>query len=163
MIPFFVNAGKADAALIRELAREAWIPTYSPILSEDQLAFMFEEWYSISGIEKSMQDGQQFVLMFLGENNAAGYASYSLESASHGKLNKIYLHPDYKGKGYGKSLIKHIEMLVKNTDKKMLFLNVNRYNPAVHFYHACGYAIIREEDIAIGNFWMNDFVMEKKL
>ncbi|MFN4853466.1 MAG: GNAT family N-acetyltransferase [Bacteroidota bacterium] len=163
MNPFFVHAGKADAALIRELARKAWIPTYAPILSEDQLAFMFEEWYSISGIEKSMQDGQHFVLMFLGENNPAGYASYSMESAGQAKLNKIYVDPDYKGKGFGKSLIKHIEMLLKNAGKKMLFLNVNRYNSAVHFYEACGYAITREEDIPIGKFWMNDFVMEKEL
>lgn len=163
MNPFFVKAGKADAALIRELAREAWIPTYAPILSEAQLGFMFEEWYSISGIEKSMQEGQLFELLFLEENKPAGFAAFSLATADHAKLNKIYILPAFKGKGFGKSLIKHIEILVKNAGRKVLQLNVNRYNPAVHFYHACGYAITQEEDIPIGNYWMNDFVMEKKL
>ena len=44
-----------------------------------------------------------------------------------------------------------------------LQLNVNRNNQARKFYEACGYKIIKEEDIPFDNYWMNDFVMEKTL
>jgi ribosomal protein S18 acetylase RimI-like enzyme len=38
-------------------------------------------------------------------------------------------------------------------------LNVNRYNPAKDFYEKLGFKIILEEDIPIGQYWMNDYVM----
>ena len=42
------EATEADLDTLRCLAEEAWIPTYRPILSDEQLQFMFENWYSIS-------------------------------------------------------------------------------------------------------------------
>jgi hypothetical protein len=40
---------------------------------------------------------------------------------------------------------------------------VNRYNNAKSFYEKMGFAIVREEDIPIGPYWMNDYVMRKAL
>jgi hypothetical protein len=46
----------------------------------------------------------------------------------------------------------------------LLYLNVNRHNKARLFYEKLGFIIAREEDNDIGNgFYMNDYVMEKKL
>jgi ribosomal protein S18 acetylase RimI-like enzyme len=45
-----------------------------------------------------------------------------------------------------------------------LFLNVNKYNSAIQFYHKIGFEIAKEEVIDIGNgFVMDDYVMEKQL
>jgi len=45
-----------------------------------------------------------------------------------------------------------------------LQLNVNRNNNAKVFYEKIGFAVIKEEDIDIGNgYLMNDYVMEKKV
>jgi ribosomal protein S18 acetylase RimI-like enzyme len=41
----------------------------------------------------------------------------------------------------------------------VLDLNVNRNNQAKHFYEKIGFNVIREEDIPIGPYWMNDYVM----
>ena len=47
---------------------------------------------------------------------------------------------------------------------RSLLLNVNRHNKAISFYKKYGFDIIAEEDIDIGNgYYMNDYVMEKKL
>ncbi|RZK15387.1 MAG: GNAT family N-acetyltransferase, partial [Hymenobacter sp.] len=46
---------------------------------------------------------------------------------------------------------------------RTLELNVNRHNPALAFYERQGFAQHREEDIAIGPYWMNDFVLRKDL
>lgn len=43
-------------------------------------------------------------------------------------------------------------------------LNVNRFNPAYHFYLKSGFTVVFEEQIPIGNGWiMDDFRMEKAL
>ena len=45
-----------------------------------------------------------------------------------------------------------------------MLLNVNRRNKAKQFYEHLGFTIISEEDIDIGQgYFMNDYVMEKKL
>ena len=53
--------------------------------------------------------------------------------------------------------------LFKHNGAKILQLNVNRFNKAKDFYLAMGYKIIAEEDIPIGNYFMNDYIMEKNL
>ena len=57
----------------------------------------------------------------------------------------------------------HIYKEVTHSGAGILELNVNRYNKnALQFYTKQGFAIIKEEDIAIGKgFFMNDFVMQK--
>jgi hypothetical protein len=47
--------------------------------------------------------------------------------------------------------------------KHTLDLNVNRYNKAKSFYEKMGFAVAYEEDIPIGKYWMNDFVMRKEI
>lgn len=53
--------------------------------------------------------------------------------------------------------------MVKNLGAENLDLNVNRYNKARFFYEKVGFVIIKEEDIPMGEYWMNDFVMRKVL
>ena len=36
---------------------------------------------------------------------------------------------------------------------------MNKYNKAKTFYESCGYHVHYEEDIPIGPYWMNDYVM----
>lgn len=57
-----------------------------------------------------------------------------------------------------------MEKLCRNKGE-FLQLQVNRYNVnAKAFYEKLGFAVIQEADFDIGNgFFMNDYVMEKKL
>ena len=45
----------------------------------------------------------------------------------------------------------------------MLDLNVNRHNQAQEFYKKLGFKIIREEDVPVGQYFMNDYVMRLNL
>ena len=47
--------------------------------------------------------------------------------------------------------------------KETLDLNVNRHNKAKNFYEKMGFQVAYEEDIPIGKYWMNDYVMRKIL
>ncbi len=158
-----------DIALIREIAEKTWFETYEPILGKEQPKYMFDLIYSEEGLEEQLNSGQVFVLQFLADDThevtPVAFASYSIKDIAEKiyKLNKIYLNPDFQGGGLGKKLLAEVEKQVKEIGGNYLDLNVNRYNKARFFYEKMDFEIIAEEDIAIGDYFMNDFVMRKKL
>ena len=154
-----------DVETIIQIADETWWVTYSPILEKEQITFMLNEIYSADKITKQIETGAQtFILLLEGEEPVA-FAAYSPreENADIYKLHKLYCLPKTQGKGYGKVLINEVVQRTTDAGKKVLELNVNRYNNAKTFYEKMGFAVASEEDIAIGPYWMNDYVMRKEL
>ncbi|MBB6610944.1 GNAT family N-acetyltransferase [Pontibacter sp. Tf4] len=160
----FRTATTADIPTIEKLASATWEPTYSPILSKEQIDYMFGVIYTPEALQAQMQEGQTFILLYQGAQ-PLGFASYSLKDAENKgyKLNKIYLLPECQGKGLGRLLLTHVETIVRELGGSTLDLNVNKYNQAKKFYERCRYHVHHEEDIPIGPYWMNDFVMRKHL
>lgn len=158
------HATSTDLPLIVQLAEATWAPTYSSILSQEQIAYMFGELYGEETLARQMEEGQTFLLLF-DEDAPVGFAAYSVKDNGAGiyKLNKIYLLPQRQGKGYGKVLLTAVEEDVKCQGALILDLNVNRHNKAKQFYERCGYHVHAQEDIPIGPYWMNDYVMRKVL
>ncbi|MCJ8167227.1 GNAT family N-acetyltransferase [Pontibacter sp. E15-1] len=158
------TASLADVPLIEALAAATWEPTYGSILCKEQIHYMFGVIYSGEALERQMQEGQTF-LLFLEAEVPVGFAAYSGKDAAEGvyKLNKIYLLPEAQGKGYGKAFLAAVEDEVSALGARFLDLNVNRHNKAREFYGRCGYQVHLQEDIPIGPYWMNDFVMRKEL
>jgi len=154
-----------DVETIRQLADAIWRPAYGPILSQEQLDFMLAEIYSTEKITSQITQGEQAYLLLMENDTPIAFAAYSPreENADVYKLHKLYCLPSTQGKGYGKLLINKVCADVLAAGKNMLDLNVNRYNPAKHFYEKMGFAVIYEEDIPIGPYWMNDYVMRKQL
>lgn len=154
----------ADIQTIKYLAEATWEPTYKAILSKEQIDYMFGVIYSLEALQQQMQEGQTFLLLYQ-HDQPLGFASYSLKDVSDKvyKLNKIYLLPQCQGEGLGKLLLMYAENEVRQLGGSILDLNVNRHNKAKLFYETCGYHVHQEEDIAIGPYWMNDFIMRKQL
>ena len=155
-----------DIPLIRELTFKIWPVTYGPILSREQIDYMLEMMYSPASLEQQMlEQGHRFVIAYE-SSQPAGFASFSqkdIDNAAY-KLHKIYVLPGLQGKGVGKKLVDHIIQSILPAGAKTLELNVNRHNTAKTFYEKQGFEIVRTEDIAIGKgYFMNDYVMEKKL
>jgi len=95
-----------------------------------------------------------------------GFAGFELNynHQPQTKLHKLYILPGTQGKGIGKRLLDTVEAIAIQAGQNKLLLNVNRYNSAFGFYEKNGFTIQAEIDIAIGNgYFMNDFVLEKKL
>lgn len=160
----FRNASPTHIPVLHQLATAVWEPTYRSILSPEQIDYMFGVIYTHEALERQMQDGQTFVLLYLRET-PVGFAAYSVKDAAAlvCKLNKLYLLPDRQGGGLGKLLLQEIERRTSQLGARHLDLNVNKYNKARAFYERCGYTVLLEEDIPIGPYWMNDYVMRKAL
>lgn len=155
------DAALSDASLIRELAEQTWWPTYGPILEKEQLRYMLDVIYTESALQSVMQDGSQHFLILSDENGPQGFASFGKRKQDQRiyKLHKIYILPGNQGKGYGKKLVEEIKQRLSAQGIHTLDLNVNRYNTAKDFYEKLGFMVIREEDVPIGPYWMNDYVM----
>jgi len=159
------DAGLVDLANIQDLAEKTWWPTYSSILSPEQIRFMLEAIYSSEAMEKVIRDGTQQFILLSDEHRNQGFAAYGArkENPSIYKLHKIYILPENQGKGYGRLLIDEVCSRIKAKGFYTLDLNVNRYNPAKAFYEKIGFKVIYEENVPIGPYWMNDYVMRLNL
>jgi RsiW-degrading membrane proteinase PrsW (M82 family)/ribosomal protein S18 acetylase RimI-like enzyme len=157
------RAYESDIPLIRDLSDKVWPQTYSTILSAEQIDYMMKMMYSEMALHDQMKQQNEFIIVNDGRD-PVGFASFSLVAPHIYKLHKIYLLPAMQRKGAGKFVINEIIKAIAKHGGKSLQLNVNRNNKAKDFYLKIGFEIIGEEDIDIGNgFFMNDYVMEKKI
>jgi ribosomal protein S18 acetylase RimI-like enzyme len=157
------KATAEDIPLIRELCFRVWPQTYASILSQDKIDYMLEYMYSAAALQKQMEDGSEFIFVYE-DSMPVGYAAYFHKGHDVYKLDKIYVLPSQQGIGTGKFLLNYIVDELKQKRAKALQLQVHRQNNARKFYEKMGFMIIEEKDFDIGNgFFMNDYVMEKKL
>lgn len=147
-----------DIETIRQLVFQIYPVAYQDILVPEQVNYMLDLFYSAASLEK--QFAQDTFLLALSGDTPVGFASYSLLGAGNYKLHKLYVSAELQGQGVGTELIRFIMKNIQGT--VTLELNVNRFNKARVFYEKLGFAVIRAEDIDIGNgYWMNDFVMQR--
>jgi GNAT superfamily N-acetyltransferase len=159
------EATAADVDTILQIANDTWWPTYGQILSKEQVNYMLQTIYSAENISAQIQSRLQIYLLLIEDDKPVAFAAYSQreDNADIYKLHKLYCLPVTQGKGYGKILINTVAEKTKEAGKHILDLNVNRYNKAKDFYEKIGFSVVYEEDIAIGPYWMNDYVMRKQL
>ena len=119
--------------------------------------------YSESSLKKQMTDGSQFIFVY-DEEEPVGFAAYQEIEPKRWKLHKIYVLMTQQGKGTGKFMIDHIIDEISKQNGVSLELQVNINNKAKSFYEKLGFGVRETINLDIGNgFFMNDYIMEKKL
>jgi len=159
------KATSKDKSLIRQLAAATWNHTYAGVHSQEQLDYMFEQMYSDESLTKQMEKRHTFFIC-MDMEQPAGYVSVNQKDGDLFVLQKLYISPDYQGKGVGKYLfnaaISHIKQI--HPSPCTMELTVNRQNPAIQFYERMGMKAFRESDEPIGNgYFMNCLYMRMKI
>lgn len=164
MIEIF-DGNEGHIPTIVEIAEKTWRATYTAILSTEQLDYMLAAIYGAAMLTNVMRNGSQQFLLLKDDHGIQGFISFGTrpEDPQVVKVHKLYVLPENHGKGYGTILIEEVKKRMLAKGIATLDLNVNRYNPAQHFYRKLGFSIIREEDIPIGPYWMNDYVMRLEI
>ena len=159
------EAAPDDVEIIRNIAETTWWAAYGPILEQEQIIFMLDYIYSIRKLASQLTHGTQTYLLLVEEEKPVAFAAYSPreEDPEIYKLHKLYCLPETQGKGYGKILLNEVIDKTLEAGRHTLDLNVNRYNKAKNFYEKLGFVVAYEEDVPIGKYWMNDYVMRKEL
>lgn len=160
------KASLEDCSLIRSLASRIWEPTYGPILSKEQLDYMFEMMYSPESIRLQMAEKGHTYFLFYSDEVPCGYISIEQPEENLFIFQKIYLLPAMQRKRIGRYMVEQGFNYIKNIHPTpcTAMLYVNRENKALEFYKRLGFHIAGTRDYPIGNgYYMNDYIMEKKL
>lgn len=158
-----VDEGQLNS--IKELAEEIWPCTYNSILTNGQISYMMDLMYSENALQQQLKNGVLFYLVLFNDKEV-GYTAVepNYKEGDQLYIHKLYILPQLQGIGLGKKVIESIIDIAKNRKLSSISLNVNRFNKAQFFYEKLGFNIKKEEDIDIGNnYYMNDYVMQKKV
>lgn len=158
------NAVITDIKNIIDLAHISWHDTYSNIITEEQIHFMLQKFYNEDVLFEHIASTQNILrILETEEGDLIGYSHTIYVSDKEARLSKIYFYPQYKAQGLGTYMLQDVENILKDKGIEFLTLNVNRNNPALHFYLKKGFSIIDTVDIPLDKFFLNDYVMQKKL
>ncbi|MGJ1194658.1 GNAT family N-acetyltransferase [Sphingobacterium spiritivorum] len=158
------KATEQEAETIAQIGRASYYTTYPEILSADQIEFMLEKSYTASAIRQLMKEGHLFYIIY-DEGEEQGFLSVRLKPQDTAvlRIEKLYLLAVAQKKGFGKRLISFAEEEGVRFGCKVLELNVNRNNPAYHFYKKEGFHVSEEVDIPYFGYVLDDYVMQRLL
>ncbi len=155
-----------DIPVIRAMAWKVFPDTYQTIITRDQCEYMLDMMYSEASLRRQMTVEHHTYLLLFADDQPAGYVSVQPTEAHHYELQKLYVMPRYQCQHLGTQLFNAAVDLVKEQHPEpcTLFLHVNRHNRAKHFYLHQGMEVSSRGDFPIGKgFFMNDYIMEKKI
>ena len=161
-----VGATATDLAAVGKLAGEIWRKHYPGIITPAQIEYMLARGYSRDALQRFVDEaGAGLALGYVGERLTGFAAYYRSEHAGEIKLDKLYVHHDYHGRGVGSRLIAHVEAAARAQQRTTIVLNVNRHNvKAIAAYEKNGFAVRASVVVDIGGgFVMDDYVMAKQL
>ena len=111
-----------------------------------------------------MREGYEY---YLAQRNGRpiGYCAVQPQPAESSLfLSKLYLLRDARGAGTGRVCMEFIEQLARRRGLNLLWLTVNKGNPAVKAYERLGFRIAANLVMDIGGgYVMDDYRMEKSL
>ncbi len=135
------------------------IPLYQQLASK-VYAHYFASYWEGSGLENYLENqfGQTQLeadirrptignYLIMEDNHSVGFAKFILNKTLEGfeekrscELQKIYLHPDYVGKGIGSNALNRVIEMAHERNNQLIFLNVVDTNKlAIQFYKKFGF------------------------
>jgi diamine N-acetyltransferase len=160
------EATEADLGPVAELAGIIWRKHYPGIITRGQIDYMLALGYSLDALRRFMvEPGAGLLLANVGERLVGFAAYYRPERSEELKLDKLYVHPDYHGRGVGSRLIVRVEAAARAQARHTLILQVNKNNAkAIAAYEKNGFSIREAVVVDIGGgYVMDDYVMAKPL
>ncbi|CAG5082184.1 GNAT family N-acetyltransferase [Parvicella tangerina] len=148
---------------IEQLAQEIWTEHYTPIIGEAQVKYMLDQFQRYQKIKEQLLEGYIYGVVYL-QDHLIGY--FSVQPRDHHLfLSKIYLKSNQRGKGFFSVVLKFIEQVAKEYQKKVIELTVNKHNTdTINIYKTKGFEIVKPAVFDIGNgYVMDDYIMRKHI
>lgn len=151
-----------DISKIISVAEKVWKQHYAPILSKEQIDYMYEKTYSVEALEEQMKSGITYFLCFL-DDLPIGYMAYYIKDDGYIYLSKLYVDISKQKIGAGKLLYDTLEKIANKNNCEYIELNVHRKNPSMYFYKKVGFELHENVNLAFGKYNLCDYVLRKYL
>ena len=150
--------GPEAAEEIARIARELFFEVYKYV-SDEGLEMFIESCQTPEKIREQLSTGTRYAYILDDDGSRAGYLAFEVHG-NRGHFSKLYLFPEYRGKGIGGKCMREVEDLAHGMGADIMFLEVNCLNTgAISLYHRRGY---REMDRVRGREY-TQIIMEKDL
>ena len=161
-----VAAARDDIPVVQRLARTIWHRHYPGIITVEQIDYMLERGYSDEALRGFIGQPGAGLAIAGARGEPVGFAAwYRPGDPGTSKLDKLYVLPEWHGRGVGRALIGHVEREARRDGARELLLNVNKHNASsIAAYRRCGFETREAVVVDIGDgFVMDDYVMAKRL
>ncbi|MDT0553790.1 GNAT family N-acetyltransferase [Urechidicola vernalis] len=154
---------REDILMVEKLAKEVWEQHYTPIIGEEQVAYMLKKFQSANTMTEQLHAGYLYYIINF-KNEPVGYLSI-LPKENELFLSKIYVLQHFQGKGLGKFMLNFVFEMAVELKKDKVALTVNKYNDnAIRAYEKMGFINVDAVVTNIGSgYVMDDFIMEKSV
>jgi len=158
----FETALPGDADALAEMSRDIWRRHYLPaILSEAEMDFFWDRAYRPEQLVRHMRAGGRYEWIKVA-NRRVGFLAYAVEAeADRLHLSKLYLLPEYHGRGIGHQTLRRVQAFGRGQALREIYLYVFRGNElAIRAYQRAGFVISRTDITECGNgFRYDDYLM----
>ncbi len=160
----FQKVDDTHSAIIVELAKEIWLPTFATDFTSKELESLFSGMYGEKPLKDWFDTEGNHMYIVKSENDLHGYFAYAIKQGNFW-LDKIYVNPNIQGTGLGKKISTFIEGKATELNFSTIRLRVNRRNKsAIDFYKRGGFVITESIDFEGPNgFIYDDYIMIKAL
>lgn len=156
-----------DVDSLQNDARQIWQQCYAEILNPEQIEYMLDWMYSPETIRREIDHENIIYSIIMHGNTRIGFCSWGPygKVAGQAKLHKLYLFPDFQGKGLGSASLRQICDAISRQGYTSVRLNVNKSNTAaIKAYERNGFKKADSIVADIGNgYVMDDYIMIKDL
>lgn len=161
----------SDVEQLRDISIETFVDTFKDQNTEENLNEYLERAYSIEQLTSEInQVGTDFY--FLKDSDlVVGYLKLNIDDAQSEKdhplaleVERIYVLPQHKRKGYGKLLLEFAYLRAKELNRTGIWLGVWEHNyNALAFYKKMGFQRVGEHTFIMGDDAQVDYIMLKEL
>ncbi len=139
---------KKDYAGLKDFMTPIWRETYAEILPKAQVEYLIEKYFSLEAIAEYCKKGYRYFYVTDGEVCGV-VVIWEKEREVH--LDKLYLLPEARGKGYADFVFGELKKIGKD-----ITLNVSRENVrAVKCYRKNGFLVESELEIPLEKGMVN--------
>ena len=158
-------ARRDELPALAALARRIWKLHYPGIITDAQIDYMLDRGYAIPTLEAELEAGMAFPLLWSGATLIGLAAIGPTDTPAEAKLHKLYLDPDFHGRGLGQQFLEWIEADAISRGFNRIILQVNKRNEkAIAAYRRRGFRVRDSVVVDIGEgYLMDDYLMEKHL
>lgn len=157
--------------LLQAISIETFKDTFDEHNSEENMTAYLEAAYNLEKLKNEIQTPDSYFYLLYEHDELAGYCKLNMNEAQSESDNlhaleveRIYIKPAFKGKGYGKKIIQHAETLAQKYDKDKIWLGVWEHNyPAQAFYEKMGFERRGAHSFFMGDDEQVDYILGKKI
>ena len=149
---------------IADLAAVIWEEHFTPIIGEEQVAYMVEKFQSFPALSQQIRDGYEYYQIF-DDGEFCGYTGIHPGKDNRLFLSKLYIKKECRGRHLATQAFGFLKNLCRECGYSAIWLTCNKHNDnSLGVYRHLGFETIDTQEADIGGgFIMDDYIMEYKI